>query len=456
MRQPQPLAWLPAPGLPETGDSEPGVVGGLRRGLRESVGRTAQVDALPALSRAWSTVIAEQVEAVDVWQAESVITLALAVALRQRLGGLVVYDANDIDSEAGRMARLPGPWKRLLRRHERRLARSADAVVTVSDPYAQVLARILGRPVDAVVRNAAVVEDGEARADAARTSGAATGSSSRARPARRTVASCCTRGRSCTAAACGSSSRPSRWSTMPISWWPASGRLRALPDASPRRSRIAVASTSWARSRRPRSPTGPRGADVAAMPVQPDTLNHRLNTPTKLYDAMGVGVPGRRQRPAGHRTDRHGDRLRRPLRSGRSGRHRAGHPLGHRRAVRGAPGPARCAACGRPGRATPGSTRPASCCASTTRWAPDGRCRVRQSPGAPDGRMRVLFLPDYAAANAYQRALAAELRALGVEVRADPTRRRRVLPVMEALRSHGRPDVIHVHWTEPYIAGADG
>jgi glycosyltransferase involved in cell wall biosynthesis len=34
-----------------------------------------------------------------------------------------------------------------------------------------------------------------------------------------------------------------------------------------------------------------RGADVAAMPVQPDTLNHRLNTPTKLYDAMGVGVP---------------------------------------------------------------------------------------------------------------------------------------------------------------------
>jgi glycosyltransferase involved in cell wall biosynthesis len=34
-----------------------------------------------------------------------------------------------------------------------------------------------------------------------------------------------------------------------------------------------------------------RGADVAAMPVQPDTLNHRFNTPTKLYDAIGVGVP---------------------------------------------------------------------------------------------------------------------------------------------------------------------
>jgi len=66
--------------------------------------------------------------------------------------------------------------------------------------------------------------------------------------------------------------------------------------------------------------------------------------------------------------------------------------------------------------------------------------------------MRVLFLPDYSTANAYQRALAAGLRDLGVDVRADPTRSRRLAPVLEALRSGGRPHVIHVHWTEPYIA----
>jgi len=66
--------------------------------------------------------------------------------------------------------------------------------------------------------------------------------------------------------------------------------------------------------------------------------------------------------------------------------------------------------------------------------------------------VRVLFLPDYREANAYQRALADALTELGVEVRADPTRRRRVLPVTEAMRRHGRPDIIHVHWTEPYIA----
>jgi glycosyltransferase involved in cell wall biosynthesis len=66
--------------------------------------------------------------------------------------------------------------------------------------------------------------------------------------------------------------------------------------------------------------------------------------------------------------------------------------------------------------------------------------------------MRVLFLPDYRAANAYQGALAEALAGLGVDVRADPTRRRRVLPVTEAIRAHGRPDLIHIHWTEPYIA----
>ena len=137
IRQPQPLSWLPAPSLPETGDDPHGRTGGLRRRVRDTVGRAIQALRYLRMSRAWSKVIAEQVDGFDVWQAESVITLSLAVSLRSHFGGMVVYDANDIDSEAGRMARLPGPWKQLLRRHEKRLARAADAVVTVSDPYAQ-------------------------------------------------------------------------------------------------------------------------------------------------------------------------------------------------------------------------------------------------------------------------------------------------------------------------------
>jgi glycogen synthase len=33
------------------------------------------------------------------------------------------------------------------------------------------------------------------------------------------------------------------------------------------------------------------GADVVAMPIQPSTLNHRLTTPNKLFEAMAAGVP---------------------------------------------------------------------------------------------------------------------------------------------------------------------
>jgi glycosyltransferase involved in cell wall biosynthesis len=32
-------------------------------------------------------------------------------------------------------------------------------------------------------------------------------------------------------------------------------------------------------------------ADVAVMPIEGSTLNHRLTTPTRLFDAMGAGIP---------------------------------------------------------------------------------------------------------------------------------------------------------------------
>jgi glycosyltransferase involved in cell wall biosynthesis len=56
--------------------------------------------------------------------------------------------------------------------------------------------------------------------------------------------------------------------------------------------------------REPDSPGAPRpaggaadraarlvAADVVAMPIQPSTLNHRLTTPNKLFEALAVGVP---------------------------------------------------------------------------------------------------------------------------------------------------------------------
>jgi len=289
IRQPQPLSWLPAPNLPETGDDPHGRGAGLRRRVRDTLGRAIQALRYLRMSRAWSKVIAQQVDGFDVWQAESVITLSLAVSLRTHFGGIVVYDANDIDSEAGRMARLPGPWKQLLRRHERRVARAADAVVTVSDPYAQILERILGRPVDAVVRNAALVDDLDAAPTPADVVRGDRFHETFDLPADHRVVLYIGQ---------VMSGRGLRQLFEAISliddadlvvagFGPDYERYRTIASALPHADRI-----HFAGSVPPAEiPDWTRGADVAAMPVQPDTLNHRFNTPTKLYDAIGVGVP---------------------------------------------------------------------------------------------------------------------------------------------------------------------
>jgi glycosyltransferase involved in cell wall biosynthesis len=52
------------------------------------------------------------------------------------------------------------------------------------------------------------------------------------------------------------------------------GRVRVLPAVPP------TELLAWVAS-----------ADVVAMPIQPTTLNHRLTTPNKLFEAMAAGVP---------------------------------------------------------------------------------------------------------------------------------------------------------------------
>jgi len=52
------------------------------------------------------------------------------------------------------------------------------------------------------------------------------------------------------------------------------GRIRVLPAVPP------TELLDWVAA-----------ADVVVMPIQPSTLNHRLTTPNKLFEAMAVGVP---------------------------------------------------------------------------------------------------------------------------------------------------------------------
>ncbi len=283
VEQPRPLAWLPSPRLPEAiaVPSERSSEGTLRARVRETLGRASQAVRYLLLARAWAKAIDALVDPVDVWQSEGLVTLPVALDLRRRRGGAVVYDSRDLHLASGRFARLPGPWRRLLARRERNWARAADALVTVNRPYAAELERTLGR-------TAVIVFNGPIRRDRPATPerrfherlGLAPGT----RVALAVGAVVAHRGIEQACVAIGEV--PSAVLVV-VGAGDAKARIARDAAALPHADRIHFldplppdALPAWTAS-----------ADVAVMPIQPSTLNHRLTTPTRLFDALGAGVP---------------------------------------------------------------------------------------------------------------------------------------------------------------------
>jgi beta-1,4-mannosyltransferase len=75
-----------------------------------------------------------------------------------------------------------------------------------------------------------------------------------------------------------------------------------------------------------------------------------------------------------------------------------------------------------------------------------------------EGRLRVLFLPDYSHSNPYQRLLADALAERGADVVFAPPIRRTWLPatILGTWLLQGRAQVVHLHWTHPYLGGRQG
>jgi len=279
VQQPRPLGWLPSPPLP------PGAGGPHRRSLRDrvrdTVGRAVQVVRYLLLTRQWAARIAAEVPEADIWQSEGLVTLPVALRLRAQGGGRVVYDSRDVHVESARFARLPGPWRRLLARGERRWARAADAVVTVSRPYAEVLERMLGiSPV--IVMNGPVAWDPPDPPERRFHERLALPATTRVvlhlgaiQPHRGIEELVDAIGLVDDAALVilGDGGHKAAIEAR-AAHVPRAARIHFLPAAPPEELLPLNAS-----------------ADVHAMPVQASTLNHRLNTPTKLFDAMGAGTP---------------------------------------------------------------------------------------------------------------------------------------------------------------------
>ena len=279
--------WLPAPRLPGA-DPAPGPRSPLRRLLVDGPGRLLQALRYELVARRWAAAVERAAPPADLWQADGLVMLPVALRLRARRGGRVLYDSLEIHVESGRFARLPRAWRRLLARRERAWARSADAVVTVSAPYADALAPRLGlRP--AIVMNCPPAPPVPAPGEI------------------------------------GGPARPRRFHDLlglppeaPVVLYhgylfPHRGIERlfdaigAVPEAhlvvmgfGPRFDAYREHAAALPHADRVHVVPGVppesllewvASADVAAMPIEGNTLNHRLTTPNKLFEALAAGVP---------------------------------------------------------------------------------------------------------------------------------------------------------------------
>ena len=219
----------------------------------------------------------------DLYHGMAYMGIPVALGLGARDGAPVVYDARDIYVHARNIARLPGPARRLFRRVERRWARSAKRVMTVNRPYADVMARSFGVPLPAIVMNCSYRREPPATAPRRFHEALALGPTARVVLYQGGLA-------------------PDRGIEQLIEALPSLAgnvHLCLLGYGPLEPNFVAEARRDVHRGRLHVLPAVPpddllewvASADIVAMPIQPSTLNHRLTTPNKLFEAMAAGVP---------------------------------------------------------------------------------------------------------------------------------------------------------------------
>lgn len=230
----------------------------------------------------WAVALEEVVEPADVWHGMWAGSLPALARFRARHGGRTIYDSRDIYLHARSFDRSPRLIRAAFRWLERRWARRVDAVITVNDAYAAILARTLGRQIAAVVRNcppryeppspspdlirkrlglppstAIVLHQGNLQTDR----GIEEGMSAILEV---TGAAFVILGFGALHDELAEATRRDPWRDRVF-----------LIDAVPPSQLL-----DWTAS-----------ADVLLMAIQPTSLNHRYTTPNKLWEALAAGVP---------------------------------------------------------------------------------------------------------------------------------------------------------------------
>jgi glycosyltransferase involved in cell wall biosynthesis len=277
-----PSAGAAAPRAGAAGDEPPPVAptdASLPRRLASGLIRQLLI---PLTIRSQSNATLRVAPAADLYHGMAYMGIPIALRLRGRHGGRVVYDARDIYVDAANLARMPAWLRRLIGAAERRWARSADGVVTVNRPYAEVMARRWRIDLPLIVMNCAYrtpapavrprrFHDALGLAPATRVV-LYQGGFSRDRGIEELIAAI-PQIPDAVLVLLGYGSLQEELERIAAD--PAvGGRVRILPAVPP------TELLDWVAS-----------ADVVAMPIQPTTLNHRYTTPNKLFEAIAVGVP---------------------------------------------------------------------------------------------------------------------------------------------------------------------
>ncbi len=241
-----------------------------------------QLRQLEAIARQRTAAVALAPRPPDLIHAMGLMGLPVGIAVRSRLGGKLVYDARDLYTEAGTLARLPAPLRRLIGIAERRWARAADRVVTVNDALADILLARFGGERPLVVMNTSLprpANDPQPHRLHDRL-GLKIGTPIVLYQGGFSP------GRGIPELIAAMLDVPDAHLVL-LGYGRLAADLRTLVDRSGIEARVSIL---------PAVPPGElldwvASADLVAIPIQGDTLNHRLATPNKLFEALAAGVP---------------------------------------------------------------------------------------------------------------------------------------------------------------------
>ena len=236
----------------------------------------------PLRPLAWASSLEAYAEPADLWHGMWAGSLPALARMRRRHGGRTIYDSRDVYMSSREFSRTGWPMRPLLAALERRWAHAADRVLTVNEPYADLLATQLQIPRPPVVMNCPEVwTPPEPRPDLIRQ---ATGIPAGTAIVLYQGQFMSERGIEQTMEAIlevpdavlvllGFGDWAQKLSTQSEAP-PYRGRVIVLPAVSP------AELIDWTAS-----------ADVMAMAIQPTTVNHEYTTPQKLFEAIAAGVP---------------------------------------------------------------------------------------------------------------------------------------------------------------------